>query len=142
LKCSCYYLHWIWSSKWSIKKDNTDWIAIINGDPSQRVLDMHTWLETWKENTSYGFGTNEMMTSYDYDKSLTVRLLDRYNNTQWMYHLSQPTMGVLFIILFYSTLHVSAYEQAIFRCLLTNHKNPKGQLLSNFSVDPPSHDIT
>jgi hypothetical protein len=51
-------------------------------------------------------------------------------------------MGVLFIILFYATLHVSAYKQAIFRCLLTNQKKPKDQLLSNFSVDPPSHDIT
>jgi hypothetical protein len=45
----------------------------------------------------------------------------QYNNTQWRYHLSQQTMGVLFIILFYATLHVSAYNQAIFRCLLTNH---------------------
>jgi hypothetical protein len=31
-------------------------------------------------------------------------------------------MGVLFIILFYATLHVSAYKQAIFKCFLTNHK--------------------
>jgi hypothetical protein len=42
------------------------------------------------------------------------------NNTQRRYHLSQQTMGVLFIILFYATLHVSAYKQAIFRCLLCN----------------------
>jgi hypothetical protein len=27
-----------------------------------------------------------------------------------------------FIILFYATLHVSAYKQAIFKCFLTNHK--------------------
>jgi hypothetical protein len=47
------------------------------------------------------------------------------NNTQRRYHLSQQTMGVLIIILFYATLHVSAYKQAIFRCLLTNHKKPK-----------------
>jgi hypothetical protein len=52
-------------------------------------------------------------------------------------------MGVLFIILFYATLHVSAYKQAILRGLLTNHKNTqKIKLLSYFSVDPPSHDIT
>jgi hypothetical protein len=32
-------------------------------------------------------------------------------------------MGVLFIILFNTALHVSAYKQAIFRCFLINHKN-------------------
>jgi hypothetical protein len=47
-------------------------------------------------------------------------------------------MCVLFIIS--TPLHVSAYKQAIFRCFLTNHKKVK--LLSYFSVDPPSHDIT
>jgi hypothetical protein len=35
-------------------------------------------------------------------------------------------MGVLFITLFYATLHVSAYKQAIFK--------PKDQLLRNYSV--------
>jgi hypothetical protein len=47
-------------------------------------------------------------------------------------------MGVLFII--FTALHVSAYKQAIFRCFLTNDRKVK--LLSYFSVDPPSHDIT
>jgi hypothetical protein len=31
----------------------------------------------------------------------------------------------VFSLLFFATLHVSAYKQTIFRCLLTNHKNPK-----------------
>jgi hypothetical protein len=43
-------------------------------------------------------------------------------------------------LLFYTALHVSAYKQAIFKCLLTNHEKVK--LVSYFSVDPPSHDIT
>jgi hypothetical protein len=51
-------------------------------------------------------------------------------------------MGVLFIISFYATLHVSAYKQAILGAYWQINKNPKDQLLSNFSVDPPSHDIT
>jgi hypothetical protein len=46
----------------------------------------------------------------------------------------------VFSLLFYIALHVSAYKQAIFKCFLTNHKKVK--LLSYFSVDPPSHDIT
>jgi hypothetical protein len=52
-------------------------------------------------------------------------------------------MCVLFIILFYTALHVSAYKQAIFRWLLDkSQKTQKIKLLSHFSVDPPSPDIT
>jgi hypothetical protein len=72
--------------------------------------------------------------------------------SSFIYHISSsliPTIlneGTTFrnklwvFSLFYTALHVSAYKQAIFRCFLTNHRKVK--LLSYFSVDPPSHDIT
>jgi hypothetical protein len=50
-----------------------------------------------------------------------------------------PTKLCVFSLLFYIALHVSVYKQAIITSYLTNHKKVK---LLNFSVDPPSHDIT
>jgi hypothetical protein len=78
---------------------------------------------------------------YMYPTRLIVIWFRHYYNTQQSTTFRNQIMCVLFIILYCTTCFglLAGHLQVLTD---KSQKNTKDQLLSNFSVDPPSHDIT